>query len=162
MIYEYKCEKCGRYQRAVRSNKVCVPRFCSIKCRGCTKKFQWGKLSEEEKKQHIRRVYESKVVRSDNCWDWKAAKDKNGYGRMTLKAGITHPKAHQVSWYLTHGDIPKGLCVLHKCDNPICSNPAHLFLGTHLDNTRDMISKNRDNFRGLKRGRSHFRKHVTT
>lgn len=84
-----------------------------------------------------------KVIKSDGCWKWTAAKNESGYGMF----GIGKKKldrAHRISWKLLRGDIPKGLFVLHKCDNPECSNPEHLFLGTNLDNVRDMISKGRN------------------
>lgn len=51
--------------------------------------------------------------------------------------------AHRVAWQLANGEIPDGLCVLHKCDNPKCCNPSHLFLGTHADNAHDRDNKKR-------------------
>lgn len=72
-----------------------------------------------------------------NCWEWTAFRLSNGYG--LLHTGL----AHRFSWKIANGEIPKGLFVLHKCDNRSCVNPAHLFLGTQLDNMRDMHSKGR-------------------
>lgn len=75
------------------------------------------------------------------CWPWLASRFKDGYGQFRLGS---HSRAHRISWTLTFGDIPPGLCVLHRCDNPACCNPAHLFLGTNLDNVADMIAKGRN------------------
>jgi len=86
----------------------------------------------------------SKVTKSDDgCWNWTAAKDKRGYGRLNLgqKKGII--LAHRLSWILAFGDIPDGICVLHACDNPSCQRPDHLFLGTIADNIADMDAKGR-------------------
>ena len=88
--------------------------------------------------------------RSDNngCWAWAGARDHNGYGYMGIKVrqgknNHTAIRAHRVSWMIHRGPIPRGMCVLHKCDNPQCTNPDHLFLGTRKDNNEDKIIKNR-------------------
>ncbi len=92
-----------------------------------------------------------KVERSDGCWLWKAGKNLQGYGMICMKKhGMTHLSAHKFSWLLHHGPIPIGLCVLHKCDTPACVNPDHLWLGTHKDNSEDMVIKGR-----VCRGRRH-------
>lgn len=87
----------------------------------------------------------SKVdVRSeDECWKWTAATSPSGYGEFWFPQRGKHTRAHQVSWILKYGDIPEGLGVLHKCDNPSCVNPKHLFLGTNLDNNKDRDAKGR-------------------
>lgn len=76
-----------------------------------------------------------------SCWNWTACVNALGYGIISRsrKANI----ASRISWELKHGPIPDGLCILHKCDNPRCVNPNHLFLGTRPENTADMIKKGR-------------------
>lgn len=78
------------------------------------------------------------------CWIWKAWLRPDGYGLFSIKGKAY--RASRISWQIANGDIPKGLCVLHNCpqgDNPACINPAHLFLGTRQENTKDMLRKNR-------------------
>jgi hypothetical protein len=84
----------------------------------------------------------SKVIKQEGCWRWTANKHK-GYGMIRL--GGTQPKvaASRVSWIIHFGGIPDNLHVLHRCDNPECTNPEHLFLGTHADNMRDKEEKQR-------------------
>ena len=88
--------------------------------------------------------WESVVRRgSDDCWEWSGPRNRQGYGTSrSLVAGI-RAKAHRVAWMLSRGSIPDGIFVCHHCDNPPCCNPAHLFLGTHAENMRDMVQKDR-------------------
>ena len=84
----------------------------------------------------------AKVEKSDGCWLWVGGKTSAGYGAMA--AGPEGVKlAHVVSWELHNGPVPDGTEVCHDCDTPPCVRPDHLFLGTHIDNMRDMVSKDR-------------------
>src|SRR3990167_8959811 len=82
-----------------------------------------------------------KVDKTDTCWNWIAHKLNYGYGGIRLNK--KEQRAHRISWELHNGEIPKGLHVIHKCDNPPCVNPDHLWLGTHQDNMRDRSKKGR-------------------
>lgn len=89
-----------------------------------------------------------KVNKTENCWEW-TAQIVFGYGKFRLEPRPAPPRhAHRVSYEWAYGPIPKGLLVCHHCDNPRCVRPDHLFLGTHKDNTEDMMSKGRGNFHG--------------
>lgn len=83
-----------------------------------------------------------RVDRSGDCWRWTGTHKATGYGRLSWGGRRAAP-AHRVAWELTHGVIPDGVHVLHRCDNPTCVNPAHLFLGTHADNMSDRREKGR-------------------
>ncbi len=77
------------------------------------------------------------------CWVWTAAKDENGYGKFGIGVGNCIVSAHRYAWIMIYGEVPMGLGVLHKCDNPSCVNIKHLFLGTQADNARDCELKGR-------------------
>ncbi len=82
-----------------------------------------------------------KVRKSEGCWIWEGCRHPDGYGRFWLNG--KHQPAHRVAYAITHGPIPEGLWVLHRCDNPPCVRPDHLFLGTSLDNVSDRDRKGR-------------------
>lgn len=77
------------------------------------------------------------------CWNWRGSVNTHGYGQIRAASG-EYTTAHRVSWELTNGPIVDGLWVLHRCDNPRCVRPDHLFLGTPADNAQDMYAKKRD------------------
>ncbi len=91
----------------------------------------------------------TKVNRGDpaSCWIWQGTHHRNGYGQIAASRNGARKQrwlwAHRVAWALTHGPIPDGLQVLHRCDVPLCVNPDHLFLGTQLDNIADAMAKGR-------------------
>lgn len=82
-----------------------------------------------------------KILGPEDCWEWKASLNGCGYGHVGINGKMFI--SHRVAWELTYGPIPKGLCICHKCDNPPCINPNHLFIGTQQDNVTDMESKGR-------------------
>ncbi len=96
--------------------------------------------SKKQIAEKARERFWSHVRKTKKCWLWTHRSDKDGYGKFfhTRRYG-----AHRYSFLLTYGFLPKGLHVLHKCDNPPCVRPSHLFLGTQQDNSDDMVAKGR-------------------
>ncbi len=90
-------------------------------------------------------ILENSKPMSSGCIEWQGYKNKSGYGRKRFNGRLQ--LVHRIAYMLSQGGrpIPSGLLVCHKCDNPPCVNPAHLFLGTHKDNCQDAIRKGRIN-----------------
>ena len=94
-------------------------------------------------KRSLKERFEEKFVKGcpDRCWEWMASKNGKGYGQISV--GNRTETASRVAYRIYVGEIPSGVCVLHRCDNPICVNPNHLFLGSQKDNIRDCSNKGR-------------------
>lgn len=90
-------------------------------------------------REEIEARFWSKVIKTDGCWWWNARKLDAGYGMFHM--GETMKVAHRVAYELMIGKIPDGMFACHKCDNPSCVNPEHLFIGTHKDNMHDRMLK---------------------
>lgn len=146
------CPKCGVKFSWKRGSNQVTPTFCSMLCRGHTGfrpggDFRIKEASEAEKLERLKKSYDKHVIRKDGCWDWKGPKDKGGYPVMSCRAGIGSDRGHRSSWVIHNGKIPEKMFVCHKCDNPICTNPEHLWLGTHKENNDDKISKGRAKYK---------------
>lgn len=111
---------------SVKSGELIVHNFSSYIVRF------WHQVNKERRK---------KKGSSSRCWEWTGLPQKSGYCRIRINSN--YRRVHQVSWEMHFGKIPDGMCVCHKCDNKICVNPSHLFLGTNRDNQIDKVSKGR-------------------
>jgi len=92
-------------------------------------------------KKSVEDRFFDKVYKTRTCWEWTGSKNPEGYGNFLI--GNRIQSSHRSSYQLFNGNIGNGQCVLHKCDNPSCVNPKHLFLGTKQDNANDAIAKGR-------------------
>jgi len=109
----------------------------SIVCRKCC---------DNDKRKNVKNNFWLlvNISNDDDCWLWKGNIGSRGYGRYAPKHGV-RIGAHRLAYIYTHGKIPPGMFVCHTCDNPLCCNPRHLFIGTHRDNILDMTRKERGN-----------------
>lgn len=89
----------------------------------------------------VERFWVKVQIDPNGCWFWLANKDEDGYG--IFKRDGRNNRASAVAYEFAYGGVPEGMWTLHRCDNPSCVRPSHLFLGTALDNSRDMIQKAR-------------------
>ena len=110
----------------------------------------WGKTPEQRVAYFWTKV---SVHGPEDCWEWQGGRLSQGYGRYWV--GTRDVLAHVFAWEVTKGPVPDGLCVLHRCDNPPCCNPAHLFIGTRADNNADKIAKGRERW-NPSRGDAHW------
>lgn len=126
------CVVCGCQFDAYGTRRSTTAKFCTRKCR----------YSFTRKQCFDRRV--DKTSSSKGCWLWIGG--SNQHGRGMIFNGKANESCPRFAWKRVFGEIPNGLNALHKCDNPACVNPDHLFLGDHKANSRDMVEKGRHTF----------------
>lgn len=146
------CEGCEKEFEWQRFKNQTTARFCCKKCwyqwnaRNLAKfnedRFQWRTATKEEKMARLRQNFESKVIRAQGCWGWSGVFDKDGYG-LIPSGHNKQIRAHRAAYFLFKGVDPCKLLVCHTCDNPKCTNPEHLFLGTAKENNKDCREKGR-------------------
>lgn len=91
----------------------------------------------------LKKIKSSVSISPSGCWEWQKSRHRQGYGNFPYKRKVY--LAHRISWILHKGPISDDILVLHKCDNPPCCNPEHLFLGTDKSNAEDRVKKGRCN-----------------
>lgn len=128
------CPSCGKQMEYTFLTGHSGAKRTNAKCKDC-----WNKSRPSNP---IKSRFFKHVKKTDGCWIWTGYCQKNGYGTIHCGKGSIK-RAHRISYEIHCGKIPDGLYVCHKCDNPSCVRPDHLFLGTQLDNIRDCISKGR-------------------
>jgi endogenous inhibitor of DNA gyrase (YacG/DUF329 family) len=146
------CDICGK-EYITRPNKINIARFCSKSCKSINAGKmsagilwnKWQSETPEQTKEAMKRALDRFIIKKDGCWEWSGYKvrkhKKLDYGRIDFRGRVI--AAHRFSYEIYKGPIPRGQIIMHTCDNPPCTNPDHLILGTHLSNHRDMVNKGR-------------------
>jgi hypothetical protein len=144
-LVPFVCKQCGKGFEILPSNaKRGHGKFCSKPCRAL-----WETIP-------VATLFSRRIgpMNERGCLLWAGAINRGGYGTIGKRPAPLY--AHRVSWELSHGPIPAGMCVLHRCDNRRCVEPSHLFLGTIADNNADKVAKGRQAKPGRRPGSKRF------
>lgn len=131
--YSRTCPNCQKSISYTDKSKLNRANKINSNCRKC---------AYENIRKPLEQRFWSKVKKTDYCWEFIGYYTKNGYGMIRNSRGKME-LAHRISWKLHNESIPERKECCHICDNRRCVNPAHLFIGSHADNMRDMINKER-------------------
>lgn len=138
----------------ISSMLLCAIEGCGKPARGhdwCSKHYtRWRRhgdpLADVGRPRPLAERFWAKVKKGEGCWLWQGRRNPPlGYGQLRIgpEGNQRSQAAHRIAWMLTNGPIPAGLCICHRCDNPPCVRPDHLFLGTYSDNSLDSVRKGR-------------------
>lgn len=130
--YVFQCECGNKTTQAISRVRLGRAKSC-----GCVPKPQNTRFTIEQ----VVKAFWEKVYKTEKCWIWNGCRNSDGYGLLAFDRRARG--AHRVSWIIHFGKIPNGMSVLHRCDNPPCIRPDHLFLGMQADNVKDCDSKGR-------------------
>jgi hypothetical protein len=147
-MHYQRMKKHGTTDKHEKQIRVCSVEGCGGKPRMhgmCIKHYQrWAHHgSTDDPRPTVEARFWSKVKKADgdSCWEWTGARQKNGYGSFRL--GDSNTSAHRASYIINVGPVSADIFVCHKCDNPPCVRPDHLFLGTAEENNHDREQKGR-------------------
>jgi hypothetical protein len=139
------CDTCGQRTRdaAARQRRLHSSRLAPRACEQCGCGLPRGGCQPCVGCRFWKRI---RKLGPDDCWEWTGPTPGPGYGKISVtpEGGVSEQwYTHRYAWLLKHGPPALGLFVLHKCDNKLCCNPAHLYLGTQVDNVRDRDTRGR-------------------
>lgn len=149
------CKKSFGRGYNISAKRAAKPQYCSPQCVA----ERWRKLSIQNAKERF--WAKVSIERPDACWEWRAQRDVNGYGRFTFRRGLT-TMAHRWAYMLHYGvRLSREQLVCHSCDNPGCCNPFHLWIGDDAKNAEDRERKGRGR-PGVVLGERHHATPLTT
>ncbi len=131
-----KCKTCGKIRMLLPCRSRKHKSYCSQEC------FKGERAVSE-------RFWSGCTRKESGCWEWNRSRNSHNYGRFSV--GQKTYSAHRYAMVFLFGSIPDGMFVCHRCDNPCCVSPFHLYIGTRWQNARDMVTRNRHRWKRARR-----------